>query len=45
MSPQFPPPDWPHLADLLSCAVAGLFDGLMPGARLEALIDRFEGTR
>lgn len=47
MSPQLPRFDPPPAAsagvvDLLSRAVSGLYEGLMPGARLEALIDRLE---
>ena len=37
-----PPVDQIGIVDLLIRAVEGLFDGMMPGARLEALIDRLE---
>ncbi len=30
------------VTDLMARAVAGLYEGLMPGARLEALLDRME---
>jgi hypothetical protein len=44
MTPPEPRLDMP-LADLMSRALAGLYDGLMPGAWLEALIDRLEAGR
>ncbi len=33
------------VTDLMTRAVAGLYEGLMPGARLEALLDRMETRR
>ncbi|GAB1363359.1 hypothetical protein MASR1M32_25950 [Rhodobacter sp.] len=47
MFPQQPRLDLPPAAsagvvDLLTRAVSGLYEGLMPGARLEALIDHLE---
>jgi hypothetical protein len=47
MTPQQTRPDTPRVetsgvVDLLIRAVEGLYEGVMPGARLEALIDRLE---
>jgi hypothetical protein len=47
MTPQKTRQDRPHVetsgvVDLLIRAVGGLYEGVMPGARLEALIDRLE---
>ena len=48
MSPQVPRPEVlpgpvpAGVVELLTRAVAGLYEGLMPGARLEALIDHLE---
>lgn len=48
MFPQVPRPEAlpgpvpAGVVELLTRAVAGLYEGLMPGARLEALIDHLE---
>jgi hypothetical protein len=44
MTPPVPRPERP-LADLMSRALAGLYQGLMPGARPEALIVRLKAGR
>jgi len=50
MTRQVPRPETPvaqssGVVDLLIRAVGGLYDGVMPGARLEALIDRLETSK
>lgn len=47
MTPQVPqsnamPPASTDMVELLSRAVSGLYEGVLPGARLEALFDHLE---
>lgn len=43
--PETPVAQSSGVVDLLIRAVGGLYDGVMPGARLEALIDRLETSK